>query len=356
MPIFENQIVVIVGATGGLGRAIAHAFTQQGARVLLAARNRDALNALATELHADACAVDFQDAASFDALREFVRERFGHADVLVNATGADVRKTFDAHTRAEIQNLLDVNLRGAMFLTHALLPVMSARGVMAHLGGFADGRLALPYYTADAATRAGLAAFCEGMNRELQLRASEIVVSYFSPAPADTDAERPYHALWQALGIPIVPAERVAQELLDAIAKRKRRHVMGGIVARAFAKLNAVAPSLADALALRAYGKTLSKFFSGEPVARSGARAHWTMYAGVALVALSVVLYGALFWLPFVPLELEIKAGAAGALVVGGEIAFWSGGVLLGKEVVTRYRKYLDPRTWFGRGGKNESA
>ena len=85
---------------------------------------------------------------------------------------------------------------------------------------------------------------------------------------------------------------------------------------------------------------------AGKPPARTAKAALWI---GLALVVLSTLIFGGLLLLPFAPLSAAARLALAPLLVVAGEAAFWIGGVLLGKEVVTRHRKYLDPRTWFGR-------
>ena len=72
----------------------------------------------------------------------------------------------------------------------------------------------------------------------------------------------------------------------------------------------------------------------------------WLTRVGVALIILSFALYGSLLLLPFLTLSAGTKTAAVPILVVLGEVVFWSGGLILGKEVVSRYRRFLDPRTW----------
>jgi hypothetical protein len=72
----------------------------------------------------------------------------------------------------------------------------------------------------------------------------------------------------------------------------------------------------------------------------------WPRIVGIALVGLSFVLYGALIAVPFLPLSLEGKVAVSSALVISGEASFWIGGFLVGRELVARYRRFLDPRRW----------
>ncbi|WP_026396306.1 hypothetical protein [Acetobacterium malicum] len=79
-----------------------------------------------------------------------------------------------------------------------------------NIGGFADGRMAFPYYSVDVATRAGVFSFIKAINRELEIEGHATRVTYFCPSPADTEAEKPFHVLWKKIGITIVPVEKVA--------------------------------------------------------------------------------------------------------------------------------------------------
>lgn len=68
---------------------------------------------------------------------------------------------------------------------------------------------------------------------------------------------------------------------------------------------------------------------------------------GISLVVISFVLYGCLFLVPFIPVSGAAKVGISTALIVTGEITFWLGGILLGKELINRYKRYLNPMQWF---------
>jgi short-subunit dehydrogenase len=205
--------------------------------------------------------VDIADPESIEALKNSITR----VDVVVNLTGVDVRKPLDSHSIEEIQRLIAVNLAGSIYLTRAFLPQMKMQqnGIILHVGGFADGRLAFPFHSVDAATRAGLSAFIESMNRELLLEKSAARLIYFSPSPADTEAERPFHGLWRKMGIRVEAPSRVADELLRAVATQRERYIMGGVVTDIFARINATFPRLADLLMMNLYGRILQKHLGG---------------------------------------------------------------------------------------------
>ena len=349
---FQDQGVIIIGATGGLGTAIAHAFADEGARLLLVGRDTERLEHLANEFAAPPTfhPMDLADPSSIEALGDFVRTAFGQVDVVVNAAGVDVRKSFDQHSPDDIRHTVDLDFVGPMLITRAFLPILrdQNRGALVHVGGFADGRLALPYFSVDVASRAGLAAFSEALNRELA--STEIIVTFFSPSPADTETEREFHPLWRKMNLAIAPSQRVAKELLAAIVQHKRVHVMGGLATILFAKINVAFPALADALMLNHYRKILRQFFeSTESTPHSTSKRSWSVRLGVSLVVASFVLYGGFVLVPFSDVALESKIVVSTTLVVLGEASFWIGGAILGKEFVVRYRKWLNPCNWFCR-------
>lgn len=253
---FRGKRVVVVGAGGGLGEGVVRALAREGAQVVAVARDTQALQALAAEVRAEIDVVELTDAASIEA----AAARIGAVDHVVCAAGVDVRKGFLAHGVEEIDRQLDVDLRGPLLLARAFLPRLSDGGSMAFLGGFADGRLALPYYAADVAARAGLSAFVESMNRELSLEGRTQRLTFVCPAPADTAAERPYAELWRQLGVTPVSPSVVADFVLRALIERRTRAVMG-LSTRLLAQANVLSPRLADLLIVCRFGPLLRARF-----------------------------------------------------------------------------------------------
>ncbi|MEQ8676207.1 MAG: SDR family NAD(P)-dependent oxidoreductase [Aggregatilineales bacterium] len=260
---FTDKVVVIFGATGGLGEAIARALHQHGASLMLVGRKAEQLQLIAAQLGNRNAYVlaDITQPQEIDDTVTTTVARFGRIDMVINATGFDVRKPLLAHTESEIQQTININLTGSIHITHAFLPhfIAQNQGIIVHLGGFGDGRLAFPFYSVDVASRAGLHGFIESVNRELRQMKHAVHVKYFGPTTADTEAERPYQPLWQEMGVNIVPPEQIAKALLSAIANNKSVHVMG-FGARALTLLNAISPCMADVLILNKYGKLLKKY------------------------------------------------------------------------------------------------
>jgi hypothetical protein len=70
---------------------------------------------------------------------------------------------------------------------------------------------------------------------------------------------------------------------------------------------------------------------------------------GVLLFILSFVFYALILMIPLLSVSLQMKTILTSILIVAGEISFWTGGLILGKEVVRKYRRYFNPRNWFAR-------
>jgi NAD(P)-dependent dehydrogenase (short-subunit alcohol dehydrogenase family) len=253
---FAGRRVAVVGAAGGLGGVVVEALRREGAEVLALGRSLERLRTRHPDPTIAVQTLDLEQPLSIGVAVQSLAE----LDAVVVATGVDVRKPLTQHDDTDIDRQLSVNLRGPMCLTRELLPKMEPSGVIAFLGGFGDGRMALPYYSADVASRAGLAAFCESMNRELALEGMDITVSYLCPEPADTLAERPYSALWTRMGNPPVSAEKVADFVLQSLLSHRKTAVMGCKIWFA-AKLNAVSSVAANLAGLSAAGVLLRDAF-----------------------------------------------------------------------------------------------
>lgn len=123
----QNERVLVVGASSGVGRAAAVMFAKEGARVVASARRADRLAELEKEIGAAVFPADAGDPASMRRLADFAAERLGGVDVMVYATGTNTPDRALTRLTVEIwDELLRVNLDGAYYITRALLPAMRA--------------------------------------------------------------------------------------------------------------------------------------------------------------------------------------------------------------------------------------
>jgi short-subunit dehydrogenase len=156
--------VLLTGATGGIGHAIARALAARGARLVLTGRRTDVLEPLAAELEAEALAVDLSDLAEVDRLIEAA----GEIDVLVANAALPGSGPVLEYTVDQIDRALAVNLRAPMVLARRLGEGMAARGD-GHLAfiGSLSGKAVAPGTAIYSATKFGLRAFTLGLRAEL---------------------------------------------------------------------------------------------------------------------------------------------------------------------------------------------
>jgi short-subunit dehydrogenase len=185
---FAGKVVVITGASAGIGAAAARRFVAEGARVVLAARGVGELETLARELGATravAVPTDVSDAAAAKALLERAVAAFGAINVLVNNAGYNRRGAVEHAPAEDLARIVDVNLRAPIVLTRLAIPYLrrAGGGAIVNVASIA-GRIPLPEEATYSATKFGLRAFTFALAEELQ--GSGITVSAVSPGPVET--------------------------------------------------------------------------------------------------------------------------------------------------------------------------
>jgi serine 3-dehydrogenase len=135
MPVtIENQVVLVVGASSGIGRETAALFARAGARVMASARRAERLRELQEFLAregrtVETLAADAADASQMERLADHTRERLGEIDILVFAAGINVPDRSMKRLTTEIwDTVVSVNLNSAYYITRAVLPAMRTRG------------------------------------------------------------------------------------------------------------------------------------------------------------------------------------------------------------------------------------
>ncbi len=176
------DVVLLTGAAGGMGRAIARAAIANGRRVVLVDRDAASLEAFAAELGEAACTIvlDITDQGRVDRLPELVPEAFRPVDVLINNAGHDIggRTRFDQGSADDWSAIIATNLVGTMRVTRALLPGMVARdaGHIVNVSSINAIRI-IPDMAAYSTSKAGVHMFTETIRGELAetaIRVTEI--------------------------------------------------------------------------------------------------------------------------------------------------------------------------------------
>jgi short-subunit dehydrogenase len=182
---FANRVMVITGASSGIGRELARQLATQGARLVLAARDQARLTEVSEEcrqLGAETLVVP-TDVTSQDACRELVAktvEKFGALDVLVNNAGSAMWSRFDElHDLAIIERLMRVNYLGGVYCTHAALPhLKKSRGLIVAMASI-SGLLGVPLLTGYSASKHAVFGFFESLR--IELAASGVGVTILAP-------------------------------------------------------------------------------------------------------------------------------------------------------------------------------
>ncbi len=186
----DGQVAVITGAGRGLGRAIAFRLAREGARVCLCARSEDELLTAVDEIrgrggHALHAAIDIRDYPAIEAFIDKAHGEHGPIDVLVNNAGLGWYKPFTDQTLEEIDLTLDVNLKGLVFMTRAVLPDMLTRGQGSIVNIASDlGRRPLANMAAYVAAKHGVMGFAGSLLREVKDKGVKIMT--VTPGIIDT--------------------------------------------------------------------------------------------------------------------------------------------------------------------------
>ena len=186
---FSGKTVIITGASAGVGAACARAFAAHNANLVLVARGRAGLNAIAKELrqHTEVLtvAMDVADTGQCLKLLNKAEAKFGSVDVLINNAGMHSRGDLSTVDPSEVAAMVDINLRAPMVLSCAAIPFLHrvGSGAIVVVGSLA-GRAPLQGAVTYSGTKAGLRAFAYGLADEL--RDANIHVGVVSPGPIDT--------------------------------------------------------------------------------------------------------------------------------------------------------------------------
>lgn len=240
--------VLLTGASGGIGQAIAHALHERGATLCLTGRRGDVLERLASELgeRAEVLPADLADAA---AVRELA-DRAAPVDVLVANAGLPGTGTLESYTAEQVDRVLDVNLRSPIYLTHALVPGMRERG-SGHLvfmssmsGKVATGRASL--YNA---TKFGLRGFAFALWEELQ--GTGVGVTTIFPGPISDAGMWADAELAKTPGMSTHKPSDVADAVVRGIERGKVEIDVAPMVHRLGGWLAGASPGLVSAITRR---------------------------------------------------------------------------------------------------------
>jgi short-subunit dehydrogenase len=255
----SSTVVVLTGASSGIGRATAWALAAERARLILAARDRYALDLVASECHrlgapAEVVTTDVTDSDSVNALAEAAIDRFGHIDVWINNVGVGAVGPFDVAPIEAHRQVIESNLIGHMNGAHAALRHFRQRGRgtlinMISLGGW----WATPYAAAYTASKFGLRGFGQSLRAELTDMPNIHVCDVY-PALVDTPgvAHGANYTGRKLKPLPPLLDPRTVAAKVVSLLHRPRATVPVGAVAHAARYSQVLAPEVR--------GKTVRRF------------------------------------------------------------------------------------------------
>lgn len=235
-----DKIVIVTGASSGIGAVTAFELARRGAQVVLAARRVDELEVQVNTIRqagyrAIAIPTDVTDLAQVKRLTEQTLDTFGRIDVLVNNAGMAWRESFMENSTEQISHIVNVNLLSVILLTHAVLPGMLERrsGTIISVASVAAHIAVDPLYCA---TKFGVRGFSLSLRRELA--GSGVSVSVVSPGFVHTPMNR-------HMRLPMPGPELVAKTVAGLAVKPRREVVVPGFYS-ALIEFDRLFPGLAD--------------------------------------------------------------------------------------------------------------
>jgi len=232
--IFKDKTVIITGGSEGVGAACARKFAAAGANLMLVARNKRNLEAVAEELRdktrVEVFAMDVSDADACVDVFKKAQFEFDRVDILVNNAGFHERGPAESVASDDLGRMVDVNLKAPIVLSRNALPYLheAGGGAIVNVGSLA-GRSPLPNSAVYSATKAGLRTFTYALYEEL--RDSGIKVAVVSPGPIDTGfiMANIDDVSDLTFSQPISTADEVAEVVLDLCGNKQREKSMPAI-------------------------------------------------------------------------------------------------------------------------------
>jgi NAD(P)-dependent dehydrogenase (short-subunit alcohol dehydrogenase family) len=232
----SGAVVVVTGASSGIGRATGLAFAERGARVVLAARRADALEDLARECQAAggqalAVSTDMTDEAAVAELARRAVERFGRIDIWVNNAGVYLLGLLEATPPEAFRRVLETNFFGYVHGARAVLPHFREQGHGVLINNASVySHIAAPWLSAYVSSKFAVRGFSEALRHELA-DLPDVHVCTVSPSPIDTPifaSAANYSGRAVKAPPPTYPPEQVARAILASALHPKRERIVGG--------------------------------------------------------------------------------------------------------------------------------
>ncbi len=251
----EQKVIIITGASSGIGRALAIEGLHRGAKVVLAARNINAMQEAVQDAHPDSYLIVQTDVSKESDCRQLIDQtiaRFGRIDILMNNAGISMRALFSETDLGVIERLMQVNFWGSVYCTKYALPyLLSSKGSVVGISSIA-GYKGLPARSGYSASKFALQGFLECLRIENLKNGLHVLIA----CPGFTTSNIRKTALAKdgsmqgespRIEDKMMPAEVVAKRVYQAVIKRKRTLILTS-QGKLTVWLNKLFPALTDKL------------------------------------------------------------------------------------------------------------
>jgi short-subunit dehydrogenase len=224
-PRIAGKTFVVTGASSGFGRGVALELASQGANVVLAARRKELLEEVAAEARAAGgtplvVPTDVGKAEDVEKLADAAVARFGRIDVWINNAGVGAIGPFEKIPLEDHSRLIDVNLKGVIYGSHAAMRQFRAQGggTLVNIGSI-DSEVPLAYQASYSASKAGVLSLGRALNEEIRLSGMRATIKVATVMPWAADTPWWPHAANYSGGTPRMAAMDDPQKVVDAIVR-----------------------------------------------------------------------------------------------------------------------------------------